>query len=122
MKEWDVQLTNQAESDLRNIYEYIALTLFEPNIARNLIRRFETKISKLCVMPLSYAVYPKEPWKSRGLRRVNEGNYGIFFVPQEKRHNVIVVRIMYGGRDIERILDDMLSDCTTESIKTDAGE
>ena len=73
-------------------------------------------------MPLSYTVYPKEPWKSRGLRRVNEGNYGIFFVPLEKRHSVIVIRIMYGGRDIERILDDILSDNTSESVKADSDE
>ena len=57
-------------------------------------------------MPQSYAVYPREPWKSRGLRRINEGKYAIFFVPAEQDHTVIVTRIVYGGRDIERVLDD----------------
>jgi toxin ParE1/3/4 len=103
---WHIQITGQAESNLREIYEYIALTLLEPGIAIKQIRRNKKKISKLEVSPQSYAVYPKEPWRSRGLRRVNAGNYAIFFVPDERKKTVAVIRIMYGGRDIERILDD----------------
>jgi len=106
MIKWSVQLSKQADIDLRKIYEYIAFTLLEPVTAGKLVQRIENKISKLNTMPQSYAVYPKEPWKSRGLRRTNEGKYAIFFVPTEIDQTVIVTRIMYGGRDIESILED----------------
>jgi toxin ParE1/3/4 len=106
MKEWSVQLSKQADIDLRKIYEYIAFTLLEPVTAGKLVQRIENRIFKLNTMPQSYAVYPKEPWKSRGLRRINEGKYAIFFVPAEIDYTVIVTRIMYGGRDIENILED----------------
>ena len=107
MSDWNILLTDQAESNLRAIYEYIAFTLLEPATAAKLTQRIKVKISKLKVSPQSYAVYPKEPWRSRGLRRVNAGNYAIFFVPVENRQTVVIIQIMYGGRDIERILDDM---------------
>lgn len=110
MKKWDVQITRQAEIDIREIFEYIALSLREPGIAKNLICRIKTKISKLSAAPQSYAIYPGEPWKSQGLRRVNSGKYAIFFIPKEKDNAVYVIRIIYSGRDIGRILDDLLSD------------
>jgi len=106
MSQWNVLLTDQAEDDLWGIHEYIALTLLEPEIAIKLIRRIKLKINKLKGSPLSYALYPKEPWKSRGLRRANEKNYAIFFVPVRSKNTVVVIRIMYAGRDIEQILDE----------------
>jgi len=106
MSQWNVLLTDQAEDDLRGIHEYIALTLLEPGIAVKLTRRIKLKINKLKGSPLSYALYPKEPWKSRGLRRANEKNYAIFFVPVRSKNTVVVIRIMYAGRDIEQILDE----------------
>ena len=114
MKEWSVQISRQADIDLREIYEYIAMTLLEPITAWNLVRRIEKRISKLNTMPQSYAAYNKEPWKSCGLRRINEGKYAIFFVPTEKDHIVVVTRIVYGDRDIERILDDTSLDNSSE--------
>ena len=103
---WDILLTDQAEADLRRIYEYVAFTLLEPATATRLIRRVVSQIAKLDHMPQSYALYPKEPWKSCGLRRVNTGNYAVFFVPVESKQTVVVIRIIYGGRDIEQILND----------------
>jgi len=104
---WNILLTNQAEADLRGIYEYIAFELLQSGTAQKLTRRIIAHISKLSHMPQGYALYQKEPWKSRGLRRINDGNYAIFFVPIKSKQTVAVIRIIYSGRDIERILDDM---------------
>ena len=106
MNDWNILLTKHAEDDLRDIYEYIAFTLLEPGAAGKLTRKIIDQINKLKVSPKSYALYPKEPWKSRGLRRRNAGNYAIFFLPVESKNTVAVIRIVYGGGDIERILDD----------------
>ena len=83
MNKWHIDIVDSAENDLREIYEYIANTLLEPQIALKLIRRIKSKILKLDTSPTMYAIYPTEPWKSRGLRRVNSGNYAIFFIPTE---------------------------------------
>ena len=108
MIEWSVSFTNQAELDLREIYTYIAMTLLMPNTATNFIRRIIEGTSKLSMMPLSYAIYPEEPWMSRGLRHVHIGNYIVFFIPVERSHTVVVIRIIYCGRDIQQVLEETI--------------
>jgi len=111
MRRWQINISSTAENDLHETYNHIANTLLEPQIALNLIRRIIAKIQKLDTSPTMYSVYPNEPWKSRGLRRVNSGNYAIFFIPEETgKKDVTVIRIIYGGRDIDNILTDMQDD------------
>lgn len=101
---WTVIYTNTAEQDLRSIYEYIANTLCAPDTAKNLTRQIMDEISSLDEMPNRYAKYDKEPWKDRGLRFFSVKNYVIFYLPNEETKTVYIIRIMYGGRDIEKQL------------------
>jgi len=43
----------------------------EPGIARKLKNRIVDGLKSLREMPQRYSVYQEEPWKSRGLRRIN---------------------------------------------------
>jgi toxin ParE1/3/4 len=101
---YKVQLTEQAKQDLRGIYEYIALTLLVPETARDLTRRIMKELRSLEEMPNRYPVYQEEPWKSRGLRRINIENFsGFYFVTE---NTVQVIRIMYSRRDISNVLSE----------------
>jgi len=108
MMEWSLYITDQAAEDLRGIYEYIAYDLLEPSVAAKLLGRLMDGMNALKTMPLSYPIFHREPWRSRGLRRKNIGNYGVFFMPQEQSGLVVVLRVMYGGRNIDKMLDDMI--------------
>lgn len=99
-----VYYTEQAESDLKAIYEYIAYTLLVPETAKKITGRIMTEISSLNEMPMRYPLYKKEPWKSKGLRNFSVGNYMVFYLPVEDKNAVAVIRIMYGGRNIEKQL------------------
>ena len=99
-----VRLTTQAKQDLRNIYEYVAFTLLEPGIAKNLNNRIVDGLKSLYQMPQRYPIYQEELWKSRELRRINIGNYSGFYLVDKQ--TVQVVRIVYGGRDITTILKE----------------
>jgi len=101
---YKVQLTAEAKLDLRSIYEYIAYSLLEPIIAKNVKNRIVSGLKSLNNTPERYPIYQEEPWKSRGLRRINIGNYSGFFLISEK--SVRVIRILYGGRDIRTILNE----------------
>ena len=101
---YKVQLTDEAKLDLRGIYEYIAYYLLEPMIAMNMKNRIVSGLKSLNEMPERYPIYQEEPWKSRGLRRINIGNYSGFFLVAGK--SVRVIRILYGGRDISTILNE----------------
>ena len=101
---YKVQLTDEAKWDLRGIYEYIAYTLLEPIIAKTVKNRIVSGLKSLSNAPERYPIYQEEPWKSRGLRRINIGNYSGFFLVAKK--SVHVIRILYGGRDIRTILNE----------------
>ena len=97
-----IQLTRDAEKDLDEIFAYISGTLLSPEAAIGQLERLEQRIASLERLPKRYRVYEKEPWKSRGLRVMPVDNYLVFYVPDSE--TVTVLRILYGGRDIEKHL------------------
>lgn len=110
MSSWAVAYTEHAERDLRDIYEYIAFSLLEPDIARRQARRIMDAVAKLSELPYCFHLYDKEPWHGKGLRVLPVDNYLAFYLPVETRQTVIVIRIMYGGRDIDTQLRQTKAD------------
>ena len=106
MKRWEVTVTPEFADDLRSIHSYIANTLLEPLIAKGLIDRILKAVGALAELPLRFPVYDKEPWKSRGLRKMSVGNYLVFYLANEAANTVIVLRVFYAGRNIENCLND----------------
>lgn len=104
MNAWKVAYTEQAENDLRGIYEYIAFSLLELEIAKRQAKRIMEAAAKLNEMPFRYRLYEKEPWHSQGLRVLPIDNYLVFYLPVEDKETVVIIRIMYGGRNIEEQL------------------
>ena len=100
-----VRISEQADQDLRNIFEYIAFELLAPENAAGQLDRLEEAISKLDNMPEKYRRYEREPWFSRGLRVFPVDNYLVFYIPDMDEKTVTVIRVMYGGRDIDKELN-----------------
>lgn len=98
---YDIQISNQAETDLRNIFEYIAFELQSVQNAIAQLTRLEESINSLNQMPNRYRTYDKEPGLSRGLRLMPVDNYIVFYVVDYDTNVVNIVRVMYGGRDID---------------------
>jgi len=103
---FEVQVTPQAESDLRSIFEYIIFELKSPMNANGQLDRLEDAILKLDTLPLGYPLSQKEPWKNRGLRFVPIDNYIAYFIPNEETKIVTVLRVMYGGRNTDEQLNN----------------
>lgn len=61
---FEVKISDQANNDLRNIYEYIAFELKSPTSASGQINRLEKGIMGLDQMPERFRKYEKEPWHS----------------------------------------------------------
>ena len=106
MKKWNVTVALEFGDDLRNIHSYIANTLLEPAIAKNLIDRILKAVGTLGELPLRYPLYEKEPWQSRGLRKMSVGNYVVFYLANEESGNVIVLHVFYADRNIEKCLEE----------------
>lgn len=100
-----VEISTQAERDLRSIYEYIAFELQSVQNAKEQLDRLEESICGLDQMPERYRRYEKEPWYSRGWRIMPIDHYCIFYVPDHDHKIVNIVRILYGGRNMKSVLD-----------------
>ena len=105
---YEVRLTTEAENDLRGIFEYIAFELQSPQNAEGKLDRLEQSIMSLDQMPERFRVYEKEPWHSRDLRIMPVDNYLVFYIPNHEEQTVKIMRVIYGGRDIDKQLNRFL--------------
>jgi toxin ParE1/3/4 len=103
---WNVEYTEDAKQDLQNIYDHISDVLQVPVTAAKQSNRIMDAVDKLDHMPLRFRLYEHEPWRSKGLRVMSVDNYLVFYLPDEPKGIVWIIRIMYGGRDIPRHLSD----------------
>jgi len=80
MRQYSVSYTEQAENDLRGIFEYLAFSCAAPDTAGKQSNRIIDAIAGLNHIPERFRLYDNEPWCSKGLR------------------------IIYGRRDIDKEL------------------
>lgn len=98
---FEIEISDQADADLRNIYEYIAFELQSPENAGGQLDRLEESIMSLDQMPERFREYENEPWHSRGLHIMPVDNYCVLYIPDAENAVVTIIRVMYCGRDIE---------------------
>lgn len=102
---YKLSITAHAEEDIRGIFEHIAYELQSPINAAKQIQRIEQEIMSLSEMPMRYRAYRKQPWRSKGLRVMSVNSYLVFYVPDKEQQTVQVIRVMYGGRNVDAELN-----------------
>ena len=105
MSEWVVVLSPDFKSEVQKIHSYIANTLLVPETALKQVHRIIDGVKSLKNMPLRFPLYEKEPWRSRGLRKLSVDNFIVFYWTNEKTGEVVVFHVFYGRQDIENILN-----------------
>jgi toxin ParE1/3/4 len=113
MTQYRIEYTKPALNDLRDVYEYIAFSLIEPSIAEKQTERIMSAIHNLNHLPKRFRLYDSEPWRSRGFRVMPVNNYTVFYILEEEKSLVTIMRIIYGGRDIDNALNES-EDTTVE--------
>lgn len=93
-----------ALDDLDVIYSYIAYELAAEPTARNQANRIRKEIRSLDVFPGRYAKADWEPWASAGIYKVSVDNFVVYYLIDSVAELVTVIRIFYGGRDVESII------------------
>lgn len=102
---YSVVYSPEAMNDLREIYAYIAFDLQAPDAAEGQINRLRKEIRSLDFMPLRYAIVDWEPWMSMGMHKVPVDNFIVYYAVNNDSLTVTVIRIFYGGRDVENIVN-----------------
>ena len=104
---YTLTITDEAKDDLREIYRYISVDLCAPVNASRQLDRIEKNILSLNEMPDRFPRYSDDLWEKRGLRYCVVDNYVIFFIIDNDKKIVSVMRILYSRRDIDSILKNM---------------
>lgn len=101
-----ITYTNTARQDLKDIYEYITHSLLAPDTAKAISKMILEEARSLEKLPERNPLYRDEPWHSRDVRFCRVKKYLIFYTVDTDNDTVTIVRIMYGGRDISRQLEE----------------
>lgn len=99
MEEYLVQLTPQAEQQLRAIVHHISHELLEPDTAAALLSALEQAMASLHILPQRTPLVEEEPWHTQGIRKFLCRNFLIYFWPDPNSHRVHVLAVIYGRRD-----------------------
>lgn len=106
MKRYQVQITRTAKQDLRDVVSYVGTQLQEHRTAQKLYRMIRENMLNLDYMPERYPLWEDEPWHSYGVRKLLVNNYVVLYLVDHEIERVRVVRVIYAGRDISKLLEE----------------
>lgn len=98
------QFTDIAKEDLDNTLSYISKELCNPAAAKNLFVKIEEAIDRICDFPESCPVVENDYVVSKDIRKAVIDNYIMYYLFQEDKRLVSILRIVYGRRNLDEIL------------------
>ena len=106
-KKYSYVLTEIAEADIDEAFEYIAIDLSNQDAAANFADELENKLEELCKAPKTGRLIKNEYLKRDDVRRILVGNFIAYYFIDDEKKNIVVLRVVYGKRDQNKILKDM---------------
>ena len=79
MNSYDIIVTPDAEAEISELAEYISVNLGVPEVALNYIQCIRREIKKLSYMADSIAPETREPWHSKGVRKIIAQNFYVYY-------------------------------------------
>lgn len=101
---YEVVLSKHSFADLNEIFDYIAYNLQSKENAEAQLSRLEDEIASLDRMPERYRLYDRGPWRSRKVHILPVDNYCVLYIPNREQKTVTILRVVYGGRNLDAIL------------------
>ena len=92
---YQIHITSTAEHDIMRAVDYIEFTLKNPDAADALLDTATEQISALADLPQKFCLVDDPILASWGIRFIIINNYLAFYIIDEKRQTVIVVRFLY---------------------------
>lgn len=102
MKQYVVEITDEALADMEQLYNHIFYVLRAPENAMGQYNRIADEILKLDTFPERFRIMNSEPEHLKEIRRMLVDNYSVFYVIKGDR--VIVTDVLYTASDIENRL------------------
>lgn len=105
--EYFYSFTDRAEQDLDGIMHYIAVELSNSAAADKLFSKIFESIDAIRAFPDSGLLVENEFLADKTVRRVLADNYIIYYKLSEEKKSVYVLRIVYGKRNLDDILQSI---------------
>jgi len=102
---YSVDFSKQAADDLSEITRYISEELYNPQAARRFYNEVTNKLTLLREQPYMFPLYHDEELSAKGIHSIVIGNFLMFFVVDDEKKVVSIVRILYGRRDIPYLFE-----------------
>lgn len=101
---YKILLTKSFERDLDNTLFYITTKLLNRIAAKNLLKKTKDTINMLTDNPSAFPVYHGTSNVKYDYRYILVGNYIIFYRIDESSKTVYIMRFLYSGQDIEKLI------------------
>ena len=97
-------LTESAEADIDEAFDYIANELANPDAASAFADELEEKLEEICKTPKAGRPVHNLYLKRDDVRRVLVKNYIAYYLLDEEKENIVVLRVIYNRRDQDKVL------------------
>ena len=96
---YNVQITPQAQQQMKEIVDYISYELCAPDAAAHLLDKLEKNIMSLSDFPDRFSVIEENPWDTQGIRKIIVNNFLIYYWIDKTQITVHVIAVIYNKRD-----------------------
>ena len=103
-KVYNYVLTEAAEADVDEAFDYIANELVNPDAASAFADELEEKLEEICKTPKAGRSVHNPYLKRDDVRRVLVKNYIAYYLIDEEEETIVVLRVVYNRRDQNNIL------------------
>lgn len=104
MSSYNVVITESAQHDLLDIFNYIAFELRESETASSLLSRIKAKVRTLADFPERNHIISEPNYELQKIRWCPIENYVIFYQISEQQHDIYILRVLYKKRNWEHLL------------------
>ena len=103
-KRYLLKITSVARDDLDKIYNYITKDLYNVTAAENLLNKIENSFMRLKDFPFSCNFVDDQILKEKGYRKLIVDNYIGFYIVDEVKEEVVIMRVLYGRQKYQDII------------------
>ena len=100
-------LTESAEADVDEAFNYIANELVNPDAASAFADELEEKLEEVCKTPKAGRPVHNPYLKRDDIRRILVKNYITYYLIDEEAAKIVVLRVVYNRRDQDTLLKSL---------------
>lgn len=99
--QFKLKISHKAQKNIENITHYISNILKSPKAAQTFLENVDKAFELICITPEVYKKY-----NNKNIRVFYVNNFNIYYYVDIDNDSVIILRVIYGKRDILKHFDD----------------